>query len=292
MAKYKKAVFIPALFLIRIDSTTTWQNSANAFPLKNMPKLSNVKNLRNVTKKVNVEKYKFSPDERELFWKYRDKQNNGRLKVRFIALLMIADGIPLPKAAELLGCSIASIIRWFKMYLLKGIASLNHFNYQPEQTYLTYAQISRLVGWIRETNPGNIKIIREYIIEHFSIVYTQAAIRKLLNKKGLKFMRPKLIPGKPPTVEKQKLFIKEYNDLRKDAEKTGTVIIFCDAMHPVHQTVPSYCWGDPKKPPTFKTSSGRQRLNIIGGYDPVRCKFVHNTGEADCDAGQAIIFFD
>ncbi len=63
-------------------------------------------------------------------------------------------------------------------------------------------------------------------------------------------------------------------------------------MHLVHQTVPSYCWGDPKKPPTFKTNSGRQRLNIIGGYDPVHCKFVHNTGESNCDAKQAIIFFD
>ncbi len=292
MTKYKKAVFIPAIFLIRTDLSTILQNAENPFPLKSSPKFSGIKNLSKVTKKVNVEKYKFSPDEIEKLKKYRDKQDNGRLKVRFIALLMLADSIPLPEAASFLGYGIATIIRWFKIYLLEGINSLNHFNYQAKQTYLTYTQISELTAWIRETNPGNIKIIHEYIIEHFGIVYTQDAIRKLLNKKGLKFMRPKLIPGKPPTVDTQKQFIKEYYDLRKESEETGAVIIFCDAMHLAHQTVPSYCWGDPKYPPTFKTSSGRQRLNIIGGYDPARHKSVHNTGEADCDAGQAIIFFD
>ncbi|MDM8544461.1 hypothetical protein QUF90_25575 [Desulfococcaceae bacterium HSG9] len=70
-------------------------------------------------------------------------------------------------------------------------------------------------------------------------------------------MKPELFPGKPPTVEERKLFIKEYNELRKDSEKAGTVIIFCDAMHLVHQTVPSYCQGDPKHLPAFKATSGR-----------------------------------
>ncbi|MDM8556616.1 hypothetical protein QUF75_17965, partial [Desulfococcaceae bacterium HSG7] len=149
-----------------------------------------------------------------------------------------------------------------------------------------------LTKWVRETNPGSIKIINEYIIEHFGVVYTHNVILKLLKKRGLKFMRPELFPGKPPSVAVQKQFVKEYNELRKDAEKTGTVIIFCDAMPPVHQTVPSYCQGDPKHLPAFKTSSGRRRLNVIGGYDPVRHRFVHNTGDADCDAGRAVIFFD
>ena len=292
MTKYKKAVFIPAIFLIRTDITTAQMNSANPFHLKYMPKLSDTRNLGNAIKKINVEKYKLSLDELEQLRKYRNKQNNGRLKIRFIALLMSADGTPLPEVSSLLGCSIATIIRWFKIYLLNGIASLNHFNYTPKQTYLTYSQIAKLIAWVRETCPGNIKMICEYITKNFSIVYSHDAISKLLRKKGLKFMKPKLFPGKPPTVEVQKQFVKEYNELRKDTEKNGTVIIFCDAMHLVHQTVPSFCWGDPKKPPTFKTNSGRQRLNIIGGYDPVRSKFIHNTGEADCDAGQAVIFFD
>jgi transposase len=245
-----------------------------------------------VVKKVNAEKYKFSSDEIERIKRYRDKQKNGQLKIRFIALLMLADDCPLPKVASLLGCGVTTVIRWFKIYLLTGIESLNHFNYQPKQTYLTYSQITELAAWVRENNPGSIKEILEYIIKNFGVVYTHDAVLKLLKKRGLKFMKPELFPGKPPTVEEQKQFIKEYNELRKDSEKTGTVIIFCDAMHLVHQTVPSYCWGDPKHPPAFKTSSGRQRLNIIGGYDPVRHRFIHNTGEANCDAGQAIIFFD
>ncbi len=188
MAKYKKAVFIPAIFLIRTDITTAQMSFTNSFHLENkyMPKLSDAKNMRDVTKKINVEKYNFSADELEKLRKYRDKQNNGRLKVRFIALLMPADGNPLPKAASLLGYSIATVIRWFRMYLLKGAAGLNSFNYKPKERYLTYAQIAWLAAWVRESCPANIKIIRDYIIEHFNVVYSQDAIRKLLKKKGLR----------------------------------------------------------------------------------------------------------
>ncbi len=87
MKKYKKAVFVPALFLIRTDLTMTHLNSAEHFPFNKIDKFRDVKSIRNVTKKVNVEKYMFSPAETDLIKKYRDKQNNGRLKVRFIAFL-------------------------------------------------------------------------------------------------------------------------------------------------------------------------------------------------------------
>lgn len=50
-------------------------------------------------------------------------------------------------------------------------------------------------------------------------------------------------------------------------------------MHLIHQNVPGLCWGDPKDSPMLKTNTSRQRLNILGAYNPDSLSFVHLTGE-------------
>ena len=62
-------------------------------------------------------------------------------------------------------------------------------------------------------------------------------------------------------------------------------------MHLVHQNVPGLCWGDPKDPPILKTNTGRQRLNILGAYNPDSHEFIHLTGEENCDAKRVIDYF-
>ena len=62
-------------------------------------------------------------------------------------------------------------------------------------------------------------------------------------------------------------------------------------MHLIHQNVPGLCWGDPKDPPVLRTNTGRQRLNILGAYNPDSLSFVHLTGEEHCDAERVIEYF-
>ncbi len=78
----------------------------------------------------------------------------------------------------------------------------------------------------------------------------------------------------------------------KAASEPGTVFLFGDGMHLVHQNVPALCWGDPKKPPIIKTNTGRKRLNILGAYNPDTFSFVHLTGEENCDAKRVIEYFN
>ena len=71
----------------------------------------------------------------------------------------------------------------------------------------------------------------------------------------------------------------------------GTVFLFGDGMHLIHQNIPGLCWGDPKNPPVLRTNTGRQRLNILGAYNPDSHSFVHLTGEQNCDAKRVIEYF-
>jgi transposase len=153
---------------------------------------------------MNVSDYQFSDEEIARFHQYRDNQDDARLKARFIALLMLAEGFEIHKVASIIGKSIKTIDNWHRQYHSKGIESLNFFQYKPKQSYLNDEQIEQLVSWVKTTNPSKLKQIRQYIKEHFEVKYTTEAIRKLLHKKGLKLLRPKVIPANPPSEEEQK----------------------------------------------------------------------------------------
>jgi len=78
--------------------------------------------------------------------------------------------------------------------------------------------------------------------------------------------------------------------MKSSCEK-GTVFLFGDRMHLIHQNIPALCWGDPKKPTVIKTNTGRRRLNILGAYNPATHWFVHLTGEDNCDANRVLEYF-
>ena len=100
-------------------------------------------------------------------------------------------------------------------------------------------------------------------------------------------MRPDLIPGNPPSPEKQNQYIEKYHEMRNEPD---SVFLSCDVMHLIHQNFPGLCWGNPALPPIAETNSGRKRLNIMGAYDPATYSFTHLTGEENCDAERVIEF--
>ena len=153
---------------------------------------------------MDVSGYKFDDDEIQRLHERRDNQPDVRLRVRFIAMLMLAESIELNTIASVIGKSIRTIENWHHQYVTKGIDSLNSFQYKPKRSYLTAEQIDQVVSWVKETNPGTTKEVRAYIKDHFQVAYTNEAVRKILKKKGLKILRPKVVPGNPPSEADQK----------------------------------------------------------------------------------------
>ncbi|MCP4402807.1 MAG: IS630 family transposase [bacterium] len=237
--------------------------------------------------KVTIAHYIFPVEEIRQLREYRDKQRDDRLKLRFVALLMLVEEVAIEIVASVIGKSASTIERWGDHYLTKGIDSLNSFQYTPKQTYLKPAQIEQLVTWVNTTNPAKTKQVKTYIKKEFRVSYSVEAVRVLMHKHGLKRLRPKTQPGKPPTVEEQQEFVANYEQMKTECEP-GTVFRFVDAMHLVHQNTPGYCWGDPNDPPVMQTNSGRKRLNILGAYNPADYSLVHVTGEASCNGERVI----
>jgi transposase len=240
---------------------------------------------------VTIAHYIFSQKEVQQLREYRDRQRDGRLKLRFVALLMLAEEVAIETVACVVGKCVKTIETWGRHYLTKGIDSLNSFQYKPKQTYLKPAQIEQLVTWVTTTNPAKTKQVKAYIKEQFGVTYSVEAVRVLMHKHGLKRIRPKTQPGNPPSEAEQQEFVTNYEHMKAECEP-GTQFLFLDAMHLVHQNEPGYCWGDPNDPPVMQTNTGRKRLNILGGYNPADYSLLHVTGEASCNGERVIELFE
>ena len=240
---------------------------------------------------ITIAHYIFTPEDRQQLREYRDRQRDGRLKLRFVALLMLAEEVAIETVACIVGKCVNTIETWGGHYLTKGIDSLNSFQYPPKQTYLNPAQIEQLVTWVTTTNPAKTKQVNAYVKEQFRVTYSVEAVRVLMRKQGLKRLRPRTQPGNPPSEVEQREFVANYEQMKAECQ-AGTPFLFLDGMHLVHQNEPGYCWGDPKDPPVFKTNTGRKRLNILGAYNPADYSLLHVTGEASCDGERVVELFD
>jgi transposase len=236
-------------------------------------------------------RHQFTEEEVAELKKYRDKQKDKRLALRFVALLMLAENDGADKVAEVIGKSVRTIENWLKQYVEKGIDSLNSFQYVNKKSYLTPEQIKRTADWVRETNPATLKEVAAYIRENFNVKYKLESVRIILKKEGLGVVTPKIRPGNPPSAEKQKEFVRDYFEMKESCEP-GTAFLFGDGMHLVHQNIAGQCWGDPRNPPILKTNTGRQRLNILGAYNAETHEFFHLTGEENCNAERVIKYLE
>jgi transposase len=240
---------------------------------------------------MDITQYQFGQEEMTQLRDYRDKQRDGRLRIRFIGLLMLAEDIAIEQVASCIGRSVKSLMNWGDQYLCKGIDSLNSFQYTAKQTTLKPAHIEQLVNWVKTTNPAKTKQVKAYIKEQFGVSYSVEGVRVLMCKQGLKRLRPIMQPGNPPSVETQQEFVSNYEQMKAESAP-GTQFFFLDGMHLVHQNQPGYCWGDPNDPPVLKTNTGRQRLNILGAYNPADYSLLHVTGEASCNGERVVELFD
>ena len=67
----------------------------------------------------------FSENEINVLKTYRDEQKDGRLKMRFIALLMLASQFTVEDISFILGFSVRTITNWVNIYVSYGVEGLN-----------------------------------------------------------------------------------------------------------------------------------------------------------------------
>ena len=94
-----------------------------------------------------------------------------------------------------------------------------------------------------------------------------------------------MIPGKVPDVLTQEAFVKKILDVVEEARQGENVVLFSDPVHQIHNNENDYAWQFKGKEGTKNvlTNTGRRRLNIIGGLNPLVMKTTTLLIEGSCD---------
>lgn len=83
---------------------------------------------------------------------FRDKQNDYRLKRRFIALHMLAQGAAIELILETLDIKRPTLEKWVSIYESLGLQSLNTFNYKRKEPKLTEEHVQELIEWVKKNS--------------------------------------------------------------------------------------------------------------------------------------------
>jgi len=191
---------------------------------------------------------------------------NAREAYRLNAVILLGSGWSPSEVAAALLIDDDTVRNHFKRYKQGGIAALERMNYVGSEALLTPAQLTELDAHLQQELHSSAASVARWVKERFGVDYTDSGMTALLHRRGYRYKKPKLLPGKAPAPEVQEDFVASYKKL-KENKGEHDVILFMDATHPQHNPVLGGGWIKRGRCFPLKSNTGRRRLNINGVID-------------------------
>ena len=218
-------------------------------------------------------RYDLSEQEKQELLSAHRCAENLRYHDRIKAVYQLGLGRSVTLVASILIIDKETVRNYFKRYRKGGLSGLMQYNGGGSQARLNDAQLKLLSEHLEVTLYPTAKQIAAYIEDSWGVAYSESGLAQLLSRQGFVYKKPKLTPGKAPSVETQEAFIAEYKAL-KTSSGPNDPVYFMDAVHPHHNPIAGYGWI--KRGVDFKIQSntGRNRLNINGVIDTVNLQSI------------------
>jgi transposase len=181
---------------------------------------------------------------------------------RINAIILLGSGWTPSEVAKVLLISEGSVRTYFKDFQEHGKEELIKRDYTGRVSSLTKEQEQELSRHLEENLYQNSRDIQRHIVKKYKVSYSKSGLNDLLHRLGFTYHKPKPVPANVDT-HAQELFIRKYRRWRKTMGE-NEVMLFADAVHPTHNSVPSYGWIKKGQEKSISTNSGRQRVNING----------------------------
>jgi transposase len=196
----------------------------------------------------------------------RDGLAEHRLARRANALILLDRGMSYRQVAAVLLLDDETVRGWRLLYNADGIDGLTGFHYIGRQAFLTPAQEAELKAWVTQTLPRSTRQVGAWIEAKFDVSYaSRSGLIELLHRLGFVHRRPQAVSSKMDP-EKQRRFIAAYEDLLNSLP-ADEMVMFSDAVHPVHGAQPVGCWAPADVPIAVEQTTGREHVNIQGAID-------------------------
>ncbi len=159
----------------------------------------------------------------------------------------------------------STVGQWWAKFQDGGVDGLLATAYTGRKTMLTDGELEELKLWLDENLCLATMEVVDYVKKKYRVEYSRSGMTDLLHRLDYVYKKPTIVPGKCDPEEQEK-FVKKYRRIRKTRSEND-VILFGDACHPQHNSMPAYGWIRRGIEKELKTNSSRQRLDIHGVYD-------------------------
>ena len=220
------------------------------------------------------------------------REKDKRRHVKITTLLMLDGGFTPEQIAFTFGIDVSTIYRYVEKYRASNLGDYLHDAYTAYEGKLTVDQLGELEAELRGRLYSRAADICAWIRERFGVVYTPSGVVPLLKRRGFVYKKTRQVPAKADP-EAQEAFLARLDELLKGAEHSsaGDSVYFCDAVHPQHNTRPSWGWIAVAEEFTVKSTPGRHRVNINGALNALDVTKIVVRTDDRIDAESAIRLF-
>lgn len=198
---------------------------------------------------------------------YKTHSPHPTIRDRMNVICLRHKGYAPGACADAAGVHPNSVTRWTKIYIDQGLEGLlDILVYRPESDLVNYTD--QLAESFDEDPPRSIGEARKRIATLTGLKRGVTQVRKFIKLVlGLRYRRFRPLPGGKKSIAElaaiQADFLKNTLEPLLEKAKRGVIdVYFVDAAHPVQGFHSGSVWSE--QPISVRTSSGRQRMNILG----------------------------
>ena len=217
--------------------------------------------------------FTLADSERQLL---RQAQRACRGKAGYVpvtVLLLLDKGRPVPAIAEDLGLDQATVYRYVHTYREQGLVGYLRAEQPGYWGLLTSAQLAGLCRQLDQTLYFDCRAIAAWLADTYRVSYSISGLTDLLHQLGYAYKLTTAVPCEADAARQTAFVAEQLTPLLAAAEAGEAVVYFADAVHPTHNTRPSYVWTQKGKERPLLTVSGRHRVNLnaaLNGHCPTR----------------------
>jgi transposase len=219
---------------------------------------------------------------KELRTQYKHERDR-RIAERLQCVWLFAQGYAVKELEWMLGVGRRTLCKWINVFRTQGMTGLRQWGYQGQAAELSDEQWAQVEQELARKPYHRARDVAAFVKEQFQIAYTERGMQALLQRKGYRCIKARLVPGDPPPESEQKAFIERYFEL-KATLKAPDRIYFVDAMHPTHNVCLGYVWVKKGKRWIVRSNTGRKRYNILGAYCPLDGEYIDIRGITNVNA--------
>lgn len=190
--------------------------------------------------------------------------------VKITTLLMLDRGKSPDEVADTLGIDHTTVYHYAQRFGQVGLKSYLGQGYQGWWGKLDSRQLAALHHQVQQQFYTSSAAIATWIGTTCGVEYHAQGLVRLLHRLGFAYKKTTLVAPKAD-AERQAAFLAQMQPLLQ-ALPAEEVLYFADAVHPQHNTRPSYGWTLVGQPRPVACDSSRFRLNInavVNAHDPV-----------------------